>query len=105
MPQGNLAELMRPQIAGPVLNDFGWPIVRTIDVKKWKALYPGPFGTVRKLYETLNFAIFEEQTGLGIYNKMADGHLRAGQIARHSESDDRALEWCKRWVAQFEAVA
>ncbi|WP_155723321.1 hypothetical protein [Gluconobacter potus] len=105
MPQGNLAELLRPTVSGPVLNDFGWPIVRTIDVEKWKALYPGPFGTVRKLHETPHFAIFEEQTGLGIYEKMADGQLRAGQVVRHSENDERALEWCRRWVFQFEAVA
>lgn len=91
--------------AALLLNDFGFPLVRTVNFEKWIASYPGPMGTVRKLHETPNFAIFEEQTGLGIYNKMADGQLRAGQVARHSESDDRALEWCKRWVAQFEAVA
>ncbi|GBR56431.1 hypothetical protein [Gluconobacter sphaericus] len=91
--------------AEPLLSDFGFPLVRTINFEKWIALYPGPLGTVRKLHDTPHFAVFEEQTGLGIYEKMADGQLRRGQIARHSNSDERALEWCKCWIAQYEVVA
>ena len=71
-------------------------------IEDWKRLYPGPFGTVRRLHDTEGFAVFEEQTGLGIYEKMADGRLRRGQVARHSESNSLALDWCKAWCAQHE---
>lgn len=107
MSQGNLAELLRPVVSGPVLNDFGQPIVQSFtaeDIRKYVEKFPGPMGTKRTIFETSNFALAEAEVGLEVYRKRLDGSWIRGVEFLHTDTDWKAIQWCKEWMLVHDAA-
>lgn len=103
MSQGNLAELLRPEVSGPVLNDFGDPVIQICDAEVFCQLYPSHQLTRRIVWASRHFALAEAQVGLEIYRRNENGSLVRGLVARHSDDDWKAIQWCKEWMTTHDA--
>lgn len=87
------------------LNDFGAPVVQICDAEVFRQLYPSHQLTRRTVWMSRHFALAEAQVGLEIFRRNENGSLVRGLVARHSDDDWKAVQWCKDWmIAHDEAV-